>query len=109
MTNKGRVWARAMPEKYVKAGHVIFLSVKPSGQLVWGVNGKEKGVLVSGVEISSPLWAVVDVYGTTNAVQLIDPRSSLANIMDRSSSLKEKQSRCGAKTITNEDILRQRR
>ena len=109
MTTKGRVWARAMPEKYVKAGTVIFLSVKPSGQLVWGVNGKEKGVLVSGVDISSPLWAVVDVYGSTNTVQLIDPRSSLTDIMDRSSSTKEKKSSSGAKIITNEDILRQRR
>ena len=109
MTSRGGVWARAMPEKYAREGHVIFLCVKSTGQLVWGVNGKEKGVLVSGVDVSSPLWAVVDVYGSTNAVQLIDPRSSLANIMDRSSSLKEKQSRCGAKTITNEDILRQRR
>ena len=108
MTNRGRVWARAMPEKHVRAGHVIFLTVKATGQLVWGVNGKEKGVLVSGVDVSSPLWAVVDVYGSTSTVQLMDPRSSLANIMDRSST-KEKKSSCGAKIISNEDMLRQRR
>ena len=109
MTNTGRVWARAMPEKYVRAGHVIFLCVKSSGHLVWGINGKEKGVLVSGVDVSSPLWAVIDVYGSTSAVQLIDPRSSLNNIMDRETKVKGKQSSCGAKIIKNEDILRQRR
>ena len=109
MTSRGRVWARAMPEKYVRAGHVIFLCVKPSGHLVWGVNGKEKGVLVSGVDVASPLWAVIDVYGSTSAVQLINPRSSLNNIMDRQVSDKEKKASSGAKIIRNEDKLRQRR
>ena len=109
MTSRARVWARAMPEKYVKAGHVIFLCVKPSGHLVWGVNGKEKGVLVSGVDVTGPLWAVIDVYGSTSAVQLINPRSSLNNIMDRQVSAKEKKASTGAKIIRNEDILRQRR
>ena len=65
MTSSYRVWARAMSDKYVQQGAVVFFSVKSTGDLVWGVDGREKGVLVSGVDISKPLWAVVDVYGST--------------------------------------------
>ena len=108
LTNRGKVWARAMSEKYVRHGAVVFFSVKTSGDLVWGVDGKEKGVLVSGVDISSPVWAVVDVYGSTKSVKLLDPKSSLNNIISKKS-VHEKKESCSMKVIHNQDILRQKR
>ena len=107
MTSRHQVWARAMSEKYVKTGAVVFLYLRPNGDLVWGINGREKGVLVSKVDVSSPVWAVVDVYGSTNSVQIIDPRMSLNNIMAKDVSNKKKET--SNKVIHNQDILRQRR
>ena len=110
MTSSYRVWARAMSDKYVQEGAVVFFCVKASGDLVWGVNGREKGVLVTGVDITSPLWAVVDVYGSTSSVQILDPRSSLNNIINTNcSDSKKKESSSVQKVIHNQDILRQKR
>ena len=108
---RGRTWARALPEKYCSQGNVIFIQVRSSGDLIWGVNGKEKGVLVSGVETATPVWAVVDVYGSISSVELVDPRRSLTDIMSGQEikETKENKKETGErKVIHNQDILRQR-
>ena len=108
---RGRTWARALPEKYCSQGNVIFIQVRSSGDLIWGVNGKEKGVLVSGVETATPVWAVVDVYGSISSVELVDPRRSLTDIMNDQEikETKENKKETGErKVIHNQDILRQR-
>ena len=108
---RGRTWARALPEKYCSQGNVIFIQVRSSGDLIWGVNGKEKGVLVSGVETATPVWAVVDVYGSISSVELVDPRRSLTDIMSAQEikETKENKKETGErKVIHNQDILRQR-
>ena len=108
MTSRASVWARAMSDKYVKMGAVVFFYIRANGDLVWGVNGKEKGVFLSGVDISRPVWAVVDVYGSTSSVQLVDPRSSLNNIMSKQTLNKKNEDKF-KKVIYNQDILRQKR
>ena len=106
MTQLSRVWARAMPEKHVAEGNVVFFYIRSSGDLVWGVNGKEKGVLISGISVDKPLWAVVDVYGRTSSVEIVDPRSCLNNILEKD--LKKNKSDV-KKVILNQDILRLKR
>ena len=114
MTARGRTWARALPDKHCREGATVFLYLRPgTGELVWGLDGKEKGVLVAGVETSSPLWAVVDVYGVTSTIQLVDPRASLSSILSTKEATKGDTKGKGEqeprKVIHNMDILRQRR
>ena len=110
---RGRTWARALPEKHCTQGNVIFIQLRSNGDLIWGVNGKEKGVLVSGVETAAPVWAVVDVYGSISSVELVDPRRSLSDIIagqEVKEAAKENKKDAGErKVIHNQEILRQRR
>ena len=109
---RGRTWARALPEKHCTQGNVIFIQLRSNGDLIWGVNGKEKGVLVSGVETAAPVWAVVDVYGSISSVELVDPRRSLSDIMAgqeiREATKGNKKEEGERKVIHNQEILRQR-
>ena len=109
---RGRTWARALPSKHCTQGNVIFIQLRSNGDLIWGVNGKEKGVLVSGVETAAPVWAVVDVYGSISSVELVDPRRSLSDIMAGQEVKEDKENKKEAgerKVIHNQEILRQRR
>ena len=109
---RGRTWARALPQKHCIQGNVIFIQLRSNGDLIWGLNGKEKGVLVSGVETAAPVWAVVDVYGSVSSVELVDPRRSLSDIMtgqEIKETVKENKKEAGErKVIHNQEILRQR-
>lgn len=58
-----------------------------AGDVHFGVNGEDKGLFFSGVDVRSPLWALVDVYGNCTAVQFADPR--VPNQIRRSSNVDE--------------------
>ena len=47
---------------------------------MFGVNGEDKGVFFSGVDTRRMLWGMVDVYGNSNVIELVDPRRTLNNI-----------------------------
>merc|ERR1712123_292633 len=59
---------------------LMYYYVNRSGDVVLGVNGKDKGVFFSGVDTRRMLWGMVDVYGNSNVIQLVDPRTTLNNI-----------------------------
>ena len=44
-------------------------SVSRTGDVTYGVNGEDKGMFFSGVDTSRPLWAMLDIYGNTVAVE----------------------------------------
>lgn len=65
-------WAALLPEGFVRAGNVVCFWVNRRGWLYAKVNAGRplvlrKDVLVQG----APLWAVMDVYGTTKAIELL--------------------------------------
>ena len=80
LSNKNGFWAKAFPEKYAEADSVIYYYVSSRGDVVFGVNGEDKGVFFSGVDIRRQLWGMVDVYGNSNIIELVDPRRTLNNI-----------------------------
>ena len=43
------------------------------------INGEERGVFFGGVDTRSPLWALVDVYGNSTAIELLDSFAQLNN------------------------------
>ena len=74
LSNKNGFWAKAFPEKFAAADAVIYYYVTSSGDVVFGVNGEDKGVFLSGVDTRRQLWGMVDVYGNSNVIELVDPR-----------------------------------
>lgn len=74
MTQAGHTWAHALADKLVKRDTIIHFSYSPSGFIQYGINNQECGVFVAKVKTSEPLWFVIDIYGLTTAIELIDPR-----------------------------------
>ena len=71
LTNKPGYWAKALSERYSEGEFVLSFYVTRNGDVMFGVNGEEKGVFFSGVSTSLPLWALVDIYGNTTAMEFV--------------------------------------
>ncbi|XP_042639405.1 E3 ubiquitin-protein ligase NEURL3 [Orycteropus afer afer] len=65
-------WAAVLPEGCPLLGDVVCFWVNRRGQLFAEVNGGPRILLRRGVRVGAPLWAVMDVYGTTKAIELLD-------------------------------------
>ena len=72
LTNEQGYWAKSVPEAIAQRGIVLcfFINVG-STEVRYGVNDVEVGVFFSGIQTSSPLWALVDLYGSTVAVEFV--------------------------------------
>ncbi|XP_004483645.2 E3 ubiquitin-protein ligase NEURL3 [Dasypus novemcinctus] len=70
-------WAAVLPGAGARAGDVVRFWVSRRGRLRAQVNAGAPLLLRGGVLTRSPLWAVMDVYGTTKAIELLDPAASL--------------------------------
>lgn len=64
-------WAKAVPEKLVVQGNVLGFWLSPEGDVLYGCNGNQLGVFFRGVHSNVPVWAMLDVFGSTIAVTLI--------------------------------------
>lgn len=64
-------WAAVLPNHWVFPGNVIRFWVNRSGWLFANINAGPQLLLRKGVRMGAPLWAVMDVYGTTKAIQLL--------------------------------------
>ncbi|XP_021568553.1 E3 ubiquitin-protein ligase NEURL3, partial [Carlito syrichta] len=69
-------WAVVLPEGCARAGDVVRFWVDRCGRLFVKVNAGLPLLLRKGVLMGAPLWAVMDVYGTTKAIELLDPTAS---------------------------------
>ncbi|XP_030752563.1 protein neuralized isoform X1 [Sitophilus oryzae] len=79
LTNKPGYWAKALAERFCTPNSVLFYYVTSTGAVHFGINGEEKGVFFGGVETRGPLWALIDVYGNSTAVEFVDYRQQLNN------------------------------
>merc|ERR1712226_1501983 len=80
LTNKSGFWAKALSEKFAEKDSVMYYYVSSGGDVIFGVNGEDKGVFFSGVDTRKQLWGLVDVYGNSHVIELVDPRRTLNNI-----------------------------
>nr|CAG4651693.1 EOG090X03H5 [Triops cancriformis] len=73
LTNKPGYWAKALAERYMERDVIICFHVCASGDVHLSINGDDKGIFFGGVDVRSPLWVLVDVYGNTTSVQFVSP------------------------------------
>uniref|UniRef100_A0A7N5K7Z0 E3 ubiquitin-protein ligase NEURL3 n=1 Tax=Ailuropoda melanoleuca TaxID=9646 RepID=A0A7N5K7Z0_AILME len=64
-------WAAVLPEDGALPGNVVRFWVNRRGRLFARVNAGPRLLLRKGVLMGAPLWAVMDVYGTTKAIELL--------------------------------------
>ncbi|KYN00361.1 Protein neuralized, partial [Cyphomyrmex costatus] len=83
LTNKPGYWAKALAERFAERDTVLFYYVTSAGDVHFGVNGEEKGLFFSGVETRGPLWAIIDVYGNSTAIEFVDPNRQHFNNIRR--------------------------
>ncbi|CAH1134609.1 unnamed protein product [Ceutorhynchus assimilis] len=79
LTNKPGYWAKALPERFCSQSTVLFYYVTSTGDVHFGINGEEKGIFFGGVETRGPVWALIDVYGNSTAIEFMDIRHQLNN------------------------------
>ncbi|XP_005992563.1 E3 ubiquitin-protein ligase NEURL1B isoform X2 [Latimeria chalumnae] len=65
-------WAKALPERFALRDSVLAFWVDRHGQVFYSVNDEDPILFHCGVKVSGPLWALIDVYGITQEVQLLD-------------------------------------
>ncbi|XP_053443369.1 E3 ubiquitin-protein ligase NEURL3 isoform X2 [Nycticebus coucang] len=69
-------WAAVLPEDCALEGDVVCFWVNRHGRLFVKINAGRPFLLRKGVLMGAPLWAVMDVYGTTKAIELLDSTAS---------------------------------
>lgn len=56
---------------HAKQDAYIHFYVTETGEVLCGSNGQDDVELLTGVNTSGPLWALIDVYGRTVAVEIL--------------------------------------
>lgn len=79
LTNRPGNWAKALGERYAVQGTVLHYYVNATGEVFFGINGEDKGLFLNGVDTRGPLWALVDIYGNTTTIQILDELRLLNN------------------------------
>ena len=70
LTSKEGYWAKPLTKRSNKENTLIHFHISNDGKLLLGVDGREKGVWLSGIDMSSPLWVIIDLYGKCTTVRL---------------------------------------
>ncbi|CAH1277558.1 NEURL1 [Branchiostoma lanceolatum] len=70
-------WVKSFPASLAHQGCVVTFTLEQSGDVNFAVDGSEvKELFFSGVDVSQPLWAVVDVHGSAVAVQFVGEQAT---------------------------------
>ncbi|KAG8435315.1 hypothetical protein GDO86_013320 [Hymenochirus boettgeri] len=72
LVSQSGFWAKALPEEFANEGNIIAFWVDKKGRVFYRVNDSGAMLFFSGVRTSEPLWALIDVYGLTRGVELLD-------------------------------------
>ncbi|MEE6485903.1 hypothetical protein FKM82_014446 [Ascaphus truei] len=72
LVSQSGFWAKALPEEFANEGNIIAFWVDKKGRVFYRVNDSGAMLFFSGVRTTEPLWALVDVYGLTRGVELLD-------------------------------------
>uniref|UniRef100_A0A3B5AFQ9 E3 ubiquitin-protein ligase NEURL1 n=1 Tax=Stegastes partitus TaxID=144197 RepID=A0A3B5AFQ9_9TELE len=72
LVSQSGFWAKALPEELSNEGNVISFWVDKRGRVFYRINDSSPVLFFSGVHVAEPLWALIDVYGLTRGVQLLD-------------------------------------
>lgn len=64
-------WVKSVGETVVKRGSVLTFCLCTAGEVYYGRNDEEYGVLFAGVRTDVPLWVVIDLCGCTTSLEFV--------------------------------------
>lgn len=72
LTDKPGHWAAPVHESYCQVGTELEFWVSSQGT-IYNTNNNNSGQfkLLKGVDVSQPLWAMIDIYGQTSSILLL--------------------------------------
>ncbi|CAG9533027.1 unnamed protein product [Cercopithifilaria johnstoni] len=100
LTSKEGYWAKALPERYSVAGSILHFYVNAEGELYYGINGVLKGQFLNGINVFSPLWVIVDIYGNSSSLEFIDPNE----VRFRSTRSTVSRNRAGSRPLSTTSV-----
>uniref|UniRef100_A0A8C4Z495 Neuralized E3 ubiquitin protein ligase 1B n=1 Tax=Gadus morhua TaxID=8049 RepID=A0A8C4Z495_GADMO len=65
-------WAKALPERLAQKDNVLSFWADRHGRVFYSINEGEPILFHCGLSIGCPLWAIVDIYGITQEVTLLE-------------------------------------
>ena len=71
LTEKPGYWAKEIPLRFAAKGTVLSFYLTANGGVMLNVNGEDSGCLLDDVHTNGPVWAMIDVYGSTVCVDLV--------------------------------------
>lgn len=71
LTNCGHTFAKALPERFAHKDCILSFYLSNNGNIHFSINNVDKGIILSNIKINGNFWAVIDLYGNTNKIQLI--------------------------------------
>ncbi|XP_034486067.1 protein neuralized isoform X2 [Drosophila innubila] len=74
LTNRPGFWAKALHEQYCEKDNILYYYVNNAGDVIYGINNEEKGVILSGIDTRALLWTVIDIYGNCTGIEFLDAR-----------------------------------
>ncbi|XP_061692765.1 neuralized E3 ubiquitin protein ligase 1Ab isoform X2 [Syngnathoides biaculeatus] len=85
LASKIGFWAKPLPEDLLYAETVVSFWVNKKGRVLYRINESTPKRLFRQVNSFLPLWALVDVYGKTRGVQLLDSETLPSDVSNVSS------------------------
>lgn len=73
LTNKPGHWAKALSPSICKLNSKFTVHVDIGGKLQYSVNGGRETELLDGIDTTTTLWAIFDLYGNTKSLEILDP------------------------------------
>lgn len=73
LTSKAGYWAKALAERYSIEKSILHFFVNDAGEMYYGINGVNKGMFLNGINVSIPIWIIIDIYGNSVGVEFVDP------------------------------------
>ncbi|XP_063046770.1 E3 ubiquitin-protein ligase NEURL1B [Engraulis encrasicolus] len=65
-------WAKALPERLATRDNVLAFWADRHGRVFYSINEGEPVLFHCGLSVGCPLWAIIDIYGITQEVTLLE-------------------------------------
>ncbi|KAL2077800.1 hypothetical protein ACEWY4_027304 [Coilia grayii] len=65
-------WAKALPERLALRDNVLAFWADRHGRVFYSINEGEPVLFHCGLSVGCPLWAIIDIYGITQEVMLLE-------------------------------------
>ncbi|RZC36063.1 Neuralized, zf-C3HC4 3, and/or Nup160 domain containing protein [Asbolus verrucosus] len=72
LADKPGYWSWFFPKNLCERNTVLFYYVTASGEVHYGVENVEKGLFGGKIQMRNSLWALIDIFGNSNAIKLVD-------------------------------------